>query len=240
MVQAVFFDVGSTLLRACPDVPQTFTACAQARGHAVDLDAVYAAMPLADALYDAEYARDGDFWCSHERATAVWKDMYRLLAHEVGLACDAEGIADDTHQQYRHAHHWALYEDVLSCLDALKAAGLRLGLISNWDAELEALFCELGLIGYFDVVVASAAVGVRKPDPAIFEIALAKMGVAAHEAFHVGDLPEADGAALQVGITPVIIDRRGAHADCGFATIRSLTQLPGLLLMEGNRQKIEK
>lgn len=225
-VKAVFFDVGSTLLFPSPGVAETFYASAQGRGHEVDLEAVRRAMPLADALYDREYMRDGDFWCSHERATAVWKDMYKLLAHEVGLAHDADGIADETHEQYRRAHHWALYDDVLPCLKELKARGLWLGIISNWDAELEALIRELGLLPYFDVVVSSAAMGYRKPNPIIFESALEQMGVKAVEAVHVGDLPEADGAASAVGIMPVIIDRHGVHADCGFKTLSSLLDLP--------------
>ena len=228
-VKAVFFDVGSTLLYPCPSVPETFTEAARARGHAVRLEDARRAMPLADAYYDAEYLRDGDFWCSHDRSTAVWKDMYKLLAHELGLAHDAHGIAQDTHAQYRQAHHWALYEDVLPSLKALKAHGLRLGVISNWDAELEDLMRGLGLLPYFDVVVASAAIGYRKPNPRIFEEALALMGTGAHEAVHVGDLPEADGAAADAGITPVIIDRKGSHAACGFRTVRSLAELPRVL-----------
>ena len=228
-VKAVFFDVGSTLLFPSPDVPETFTAAACERGHEVALEDARRAMPLADAYYDQEYLRDGDFWCSHDRATAVWKDMYKLIAHELGLGHDAAGIADDTHDQYRRAHHWGLYEDVLPCLKALKAAGLRLGIISNWDAELELLIRELRLLPYFDVVMASAAVGYRKPNPRIFEEALAEMGVEASCAVHVGDLPEADGAAADVGIRPIIIDRHSRYDDCGFECISSLVDLPAFL-----------
>ena len=228
-VEAVFFDVGSTLLFPSPDVPETFTAAARARGHEVALEDARRAMPLADAYYDQEYLRDGDFWCSHDRATAVWKDMYKLIAFELGLGRDAAGIADDTHNQYRRAHHWALYDDVLPCLKALKAAGLRLGVISNWDAELELLIRELGLLPYFDVVLASAAIGYRKPNPRIFEEALARMGVEASCAVHVGDLPEADGAAADAGIRPVIIDRRSRHDGYGFERVSSLVDLPALL-----------
>ena len=228
-LEAVFFDVGSTLLYPRPGVPETFTEVARARGHEVSLEDAQRVMPLADAHYDAEYLRDGDFWCSHDRATAVWKDMYKLLAYELGLAYDAEGISEDTHAQYRQAHHWAFYDDVLPCLKSLKAAGLRLGIISNWDAELESLIRDLGLLPYFDVVLASAAIGYRKPNPRIFEEALSRMGVDAHAAAHVGDLPEADGAAADAGITPLIIDRKGLHADCGLITLESLGQLPAVL-----------
>lgn len=224
-IKAVFFDVGSTLLYPSPGVPETFTAAACSRGHAVELDEARKCMPLADAHYDREYALNGDFWCSHERATAVWKDMYKILACELGLEHDAHGIAEDTHAQYRRAHHWALYEDVLPCLQGLKKSGLRLGIISNWDAELGHLIDELQLGEYFEAVLPSAAVGLRKPDPRIFLKALEEFGVSAEEAVHVGDLPEADGAAAQVGIRPIIIDRKETHVDCGFTTVPSLLNL---------------
>ncbi|MBR5259062.1 MAG: HAD-IA family hydrolase [Eggerthellaceae bacterium] len=224
-VKAVFFDVGSTLLYPSPGVPETFTAAACSRGHSVSLEEARRYMPLADAHYDREYATNGDFWCSHDQATAVWKDMYKILACELGLAHDAHGIAEDTHAQYRRAHHWGVYEDVLPCLQGLKAAGLRLGIISNWDAELGLLIDELKLGHFFDAVFPSAAVGLRKPDPRIFEKALGEFGVSAEEAVHVGDLPEADGAAARVGIRPIIIDRKGLHSDCGFTTVSSLQNL---------------
>lgn len=228
-IKAVFFDVGSTLLYPSPSVAQAFTTVATRRGHVVSLDEVERHMPAVDAYYEQEYARDGDFWCSHDRAMQIWLDMYVLLAHLTGLQHDARGLSEDVHACFRSADYWATYDDVERCLRELRHAGFHLGLISNWDAGLEGLFRDLGLLPYFDVVVASAAVGYRKPDPAIFEIALERMGVRACEAVHVGDLPEADGAAASVGIRPVIIDRHGFHGACGYDRVGSLLELPALI-----------
>ncbi|MBO4353051.1 MAG: HAD-IA family hydrolase, partial [Eggerthellaceae bacterium] len=105
-----------------------------------------------------------------------------------------------------------------------------LGIISNWDATLEGLVRAMGYLPYFDDVVASAAVGYRKPNPVIFEIALERMGVDANHAFHVGDLPEADGdGATSAGITPIIIDRNGRNPGCKYRTISVMTDLVSLL-----------
>ena len=88
----------------------------------------------------------------------------------------------------------------------------------------------MGMLPYFDEVVSSASVGYRKPDKAIFDIALERMGVAACEAVHVGDLPEADGeGALSAGIRPVLIDRTNKHVDTPFERVPLLTDLVSLL-----------
>ena len=230
-VKAVFFDVGSTLIFPSPSVGEMFKIVAAERGHCVDHDLVDRSMPEVDALYDREYEHNGDFWCSHESSVQIWKDMYTLLSELVGLAHDSEGISEAMYDRYLCAESWSLYEDVLPALCALKDAGYRLGIISNWDASLPQLLSGLGLADMFDVIVPSAARGCRKPHPSIFELALGEMRVDASEALHVGDLPEADGAAASVGIEPVIIDRHGVHSECGFRMVSSLEDLVPLLLL---------
>lgn len=74
MTEAVFFDVGSTLIRPCPSVAETFARVAAERGHDLTVRDVEPHMPAMDAYYEAEYLRDGDFWCSHEGSTAIWLD----------------------------------------------------------------------------------------------------------------------------------------------------------------------
>ena len=225
----VFFDIGSTLMYASPAIPEMFAAVVRELGIDLSVRDVEPFMPEVDAFYEREYLRDGDIWCSHERAVELWRDMYRMLADRVGLRSRRDEISLEVHRRYRKGDAWALYDDVVPCLRTLKLSGYRLGVISNWDADLESLLRDVGLLPYFDAVVSSAAEGYRKPNPAVFEIALEKMGAAAGEAVHVGDLPEADGAAANVGIVPVIIDRRNAHPDCVHLRMRSLNELPAVL-----------
>ena len=73
----------------------------------------------------------------------------------------------------------------------------RLGLISNFDGRLRPILAHLGLAGAFDPLVISSEVGADKPDPWIFQQALALAGTTAAEALHVGDEPRGDwqGAA---------------------------------------------
>lgn len=230
MIKAVFFDVGSTLLYPEPSVAETFAAVAQQRGHALTVRDVEPHMAAVDAFYEAEYLRDGDFWCSQEGTVAIWLDQYRYLCHLTGIAHDAEGMAAAVHAAYRRAGQWALYPDVIGCLRTLKRQGLAFAVVSNWDADLEELLRGLHLLPYFDAVVASADVGYRKPDPMVFRLALERVGVRPEEALHVGDRPDADGdGAAAAGIRPAIIDRHGTEAGCPYDRVGSLADIPALL-----------
>ena len=230
MTEAVFFDVGDTLLHACPSVAETFARVAARRGHALTVRDVEAYMPAVDAYYEAEYLRDGDFWCSHEGSVEIWLEQYRYLCSLAGNAHDAEDMAREVHAVYCGAEGWEAFPDVEGCLRTLKKRGFALGVVSNWDAGLESLLRGMRLLPYFDVVVSSAVVGYRKPDPVIFDLACEALGVAPAAAVHVGDRPDADGeGAVAAGIRPVIIDRAGGREGCPYERVSTLTDVPKLL-----------
>ena len=135
------------------------------------------------------------------------------------------------------APHYGLYDDVLPCLDALRARGLLLGLITNNVASHQRdKIAAVGLAARFDAVVISGEVGVAKPDRAIFEHACTALGVDAGEAMHVGDNPRVDAlGARDAGLHGVWLDRHGAHrdahdgADLGVTVITGLAQLANLV-----------
>ena len=228
--RAVFFDVGGTLLRADPPVAEVFARVAGELGHDLTVRDVEPHMVALDAYYEQEYLRDGDFWCSHERAVQIWLDMYALLCHSCGFGEDSQRVSEAVYRAYLDPACWSLYDDVEACLKGLKRRGFRLGVISNWDASLTNLLRGLAVLPYFDTVIASAEVGCRKPSSAIFEIALERMAVAPARAVHVGDLPEADGdGARGAGVRPIVVDRAGALEDCSYERVGRLTDLVSLL-----------
>ncbi len=103
------------------------------------------------------------------------------------------------------------YPDSHAALRALRSAGIRAVVISNWDASLHERLAETGLAPLVDGAIASAEVGSAKPDGAIFRAALALAGVDAADAWHVGDTPEADvEGARAAGIRPILVAREGA------------------------------
>ena len=127
------------------------------------------------------------------------------------------------------------YPDSAPALRALRAAGLRLVVVSNWDSSLHERLQETGLAPLLDGAVASAELGAAKPDGAIFARGLALAGATAETAWHVGDSVAADvEGALAAGIRPVLISRDGsAAAPPGVPLIRGLDALPGLIAANG-------
>jgi putative hydrolase of the HAD superfamily len=109
---------------------------------------------------------------------------------------------------------FSAYPDVVPALSRLRERGLRLVAVSNWDCSLGRVLERCGLGGMLDGTVTSAGAGARKPDPAIFAVALELTGCGPDEALHVGDTAEEDVAgALAAGIRALLIDRDGRAGD---------------------------
>lgn len=232
MIEAVFFDCGSTLIDPHPSVEEVFVEVARRRGHVLALDEVRPHMEAVWHFYDMEYLKDGDFWSSAEGSREIWLDIYRFLCHLTGLVDDVEGMAKAMFAEYLDADRWFVYDDVKPCLRELKRRRIRLGIVSNWDPSLRNLMRALGLTPYFDEVLSSADVGYRKPDPVFFQIGLERLGVAPASCVHVGDKVEADGdGATAAGIHAVILDRSGIEPDSPYRKISSLDELCGVLDM---------
>lgn len=123
----------------------------------------------------------------------------------------------------------AVFPEVPAVLGALRRAGYRLAVISNWQCGLRHFCTELGLGAAFDHVLASAEVGWAKPDAGIFVEACRRLGVVPPRVLHVGDSPEEDvGGARAAGLRAVLLDRTGARLD-PHAAISSLQALPEIL-----------
>jgi putative hydrolase of the HAD superfamily len=133
------------------------------------------------------------------------------------------------------ALRFAAYPDVGPALGRLRAGGVRLVVVSNWDISLHAALADAGIAPLLDGVVSSAEVGSAKPEGAIFAAGLALAGVAADRAVHVGDSYAEDVVgARAAGIEPVLLVRRdaagllapgGGGGDGGVRTISTLAAL---------------
>jgi len=158
-----------------------------------------------------------------ERAMRAEMRYYREHSHE---GRDAESLADlrrrcarivsselgrvVTPEQLMAAIRFQAYPDAPPALAELRALGLRLVCVSNWDVSLPSVLDRCGLADGLDAVVTSAATGVRKPDPAIFTAALDAAECEPGEALHVGDTEDEDlEGARAAGIRALLIRRDG-------------------------------
>lgn len=229
MHSAVFFDVGNTLLFPYPSVSEVCREVLAAAGHDTDLAAIDALMPIVDAYYEDRYREDDTFWTDEGETSGVWVGMYSLLCRRLGIEEQAEVLARRVYDEFGDPGRWRAYDDVAPALRRLKAAGIKTGIISNWDSRLVSLLDGLGLSGHLDTIISSADVALRKPDPRIFELACKRLDVLPDDAVHVGDHHYADiVGASAVGMTAVLIDRHnGGFADGAITTLESLERTLG-------------
>lgn len=208
-VSVVFLDVGDTLIRAHPSWAAVYRRVLEEHGVVVDethlrdaLNAVFGANdPAMEGPFDA--SPEGSF----ERSVGFDRAVLARLGHP------PQPLAFFRHLEAAFAERasWHVFDDVEPALGALREAGIRLCVISNWTWSLPELLHMLELAGRFDGLVTSARVGFEKPHRRIFEHALELMGVGPQEAVHVGDSVHADiGGARRAGIEPVLI-ARGTH-----------------------------
>jgi putative hydrolase of the HAD superfamily len=88
------------------------------------------------------------------------------------------------------------FAGAVEALGRLRAAGLTLACVSNWDVGLAEQLDRAGVARLFETVVSSAELGAEKPEPAVFLVALERLGVAPARALHVGDSDgDREGAA---------------------------------------------
>ena len=233
MLRAVFFDVGNTLIYPHPSVSEVCRHILAEEGHVHDLSAIEDLMPLVDEYYEDRYRADDTFWTDEGETSQVWVGMYSLMCRRLGIEDEAERIARRVYDAFGFAEHWRAYEDVERAFERLRGRGLRLGVISNWDGRLESLLAGLGLGSLLDTTVCSAAVGLHKPDPRIFELACERLGVEPDEAAHVGDHHYADVlGARATGLAAVLIDRHGGPEVHDATFIRTLDDIEAALGLE--------
>jgi putative hydrolase of the HAD superfamily len=229
-VRAVFFDAGETLIYPHPSFAELFTETLRGEGVAVDpvrvneIVSVYSKR-FSDASRAGYRAR---LWStSREKSREFWLEIYRGFVQDLDIEDDGR-LADRLYEEFSNPANYGLHPDAIPLLERLEAKGYTLGVISNFEEWLEHLLEAVGVTRFFPVRVISGVEGVEKPDRRIFDIALERAGVAAQDSVYVGDHPVFDvQASREVGMFPVLIDRRGRYPDVDSVRITSLEDLPG-------------
>jgi 2-haloalkanoic acid dehalogenase type II len=217
--EAILFDAFGTLI-ALDDPIARLRAALAVRGDGRSPEQVDRAFREEVGYYreHQDAGRDGESLAELRlRCAAVFRDG-------LGSALSVEDIRDVLVDSLRYR----VFPDVLPTLDVLTGRGLRLGVVSNWDAGLPEILADLGVADRFTAVAVSAVVGARKPDPRIFRQALDALGCEPGRALHVGNSWDEDiVGAHAAGLAAVLIDRTGSGG--ASHTIRSLVELPELL-----------
>jgi HAD superfamily hydrolase (TIGR01509 family) len=161
-------------------------------------------------------------------ASRGWLFFDLVLEHAGIPRSDATAAALERLHRYHTASNLWEYvpADVPPALDALRARGLTLVVVSNANGTLRAHINRIGLAGKFDHVLDSADEGVEKPDPRFFEIALRRSGAKKETTIHVGDLYYVDvWGARSAGLRGVLLDEADLRPDADCPRVRSLDDL---------------
>ncbi|MDQ1436149.1 MAG: putative hydrolase of the superfamily [Actinomycetota bacterium] len=194
--------------------------------------------PSVEILDRAHYAGALTFPFTADE-TIDWATRWRAYLDGYMTECGTpEEMREDVHQhldsEFADAALWLReFPGSRDGLRELAATGVRLGIISNADgliggrlAEAEILQVGPGLGVAVECVIDSGAVGVMKPDPRIFRLALDAMDIAAADAWYVGDMPGIDViGARAAGLHPVLMDPYELHLDADYDRIGSLSEL---------------
>ena len=211
-LETLFLDAGGVLVH--PSWTRIAAALAR-QGVSVDPTALERADPIAkhelDVAHEIRQTTD---------AARAPRYLERVLAHAgVRGAARAMELALTEVRDY-HARE-NLWEDVpaevVPALGRLRAAGLRLVVVSNANGRLRAAFDRIGLTPHLDDIIDSSEVGYEKPDPVIFQLALSRAGSEPGRAAHVGDLYHVDVVgARAAGVRGVLLDAAGLYGryDC--------------------------
>jgi HAD superfamily hydrolase (TIGR01549 family) len=237
----VFFDLGNTLIYFNGLLPQVLAeedrvvaAAIRQAGYAID-----------EARFSAEFGqRMASYYGERDTEFIEYTSAYvlRETLQEQGFGHISEGdLRQVLEEKYAISErHWHLEEDTYQSLDRLLEQGYRLAMISNAGdaANVHRLLERWNLKAYFEHILISAEVGLRKPHPHIFEMGLALMNTTASRAVMVGDTLGADIlGARNACMASVWISRRVQtpgnrdHLDTiqADAVIKTLAELPDVL-----------
>jgi putative hydrolase of the HAD superfamily len=215
-VRAVLFDAGNTLLRMNYGAIAAHLATHDV---APGVDAIQRAEWRARVRLDADvFARPAPGMSTESGSTS--ERYLRYILDELGVT-DAATVASVIAWRRGYNPPAGIFNtaepEAATALALVHEAGLRAAVISNSNGSVRAVLDGLGLTRHVDYVIDSGEVGVEKPDPRIFRLALERSGVDAAAAVYIGDLYSVDVlGARAVGIRTILLDPGGhwGERDC--------------------------
>ena len=219
MLSSILFDAGNTLF--FPDLTRTLAPLAAA-GFAASREQLYAAERFAKKRLDTAMAE----WQPGQPVDHdYWNVYYRQLTHALGAPTE---LVPACVASTRRSDHWTrVIPGTQDVLRTLRDRGLRLGVISNSDGGIAEALRGAGLGDeFFQSYTDSGKVGVEKPDPAIFRIAVESLGTPPEDCLCVGDTYSVDFVgALRAGLRAILMDPAAVYRDDPHPRMESLEEL---------------
>lgn len=209
---AVLFDFGDTLFFRAGGPPR-LVELARAAGRDLSDDEAQEmwAQVQRNARTPESLATGRDL--SRDAHDREWLRLYAAF-DELGA-----GIGAAMYEHEMGPGGWLPYTDTRPTLEALRAAGVRIGVVSNagWDVRIQ--FAAAGIHELVEAYSVSYEVGVIKPDPELFLRACRDLDVEPARALMVGDTPRPDGGAVAAGIATYLLPLAAHGAPRGLGAV---------------------
>ncbi|MGH7813966.1 MAG: HAD family hydrolase [Candidatus Binataceae bacterium] len=186
------------------------------------------ARTLEYAEYAGRAAIDRHLMGGKRDVIASYEEFFRSWMAAAGVPTgEIEARGERFRALHREATLWRVVRPgTFEALERLKSAGLKLAIVSNAEGRVESDCRRFGLAPYFDTIIDSHIVGIEKPDPRIFKIALDRLGVSPEEARFAGDIYSIDIlGARAAGIDAALIDQHGRYTWVEHEKIRHIAEL---------------
>ena len=235
-------DAGFTLLTPRRSFAEALTEALSDDGRTITDDELQAIWDDGDRWWWDEYHRPGnDTWTDDSRIDDYWRRYHSFVLDRLGVEARTE-VLDRLMTGQSTADAWEPYPDVEPMLRAVREMDVAIGVVSDWGSSLREILAGLEMDRRIDFVLPSGAVGVAKPNPAFFGIALESAGVAPEDALMVGDSYRADvRGAWAAGMDAVWLNRTDGVSitpddepiPTDVRMIRSLDEVPDIVRSGG-------
>jgi putative hydrolase of the HAD superfamily len=232
MLSAVLFDLGGTLVYQ--DEPQkvrearlrSLNLSLRGRGHKVELPRMRC---LFDEVFKPVYS-----YCEQTDTEVPLEEPFRQFLAKLGIQADDPQFIRDAMADFLkpEIESWKLYPDTVMLLSTLKDMNLKVGLVSNASDQtvITVIIEMLNIARFFDAVVTSAQLRLRKPKPEIFKKALESLRVTPSEVVMIGDTVKGDvGGAKNLGMKTILVRRAKSEIEEGPAPDAVVENLADIL-----------
>ncbi|KAJ2725114.1 Haloacid dehalogenase-like hydrolase domain-containing protein 3 [Coemansia sp. Benny D115] len=209
-IRLITFDLFDTLYAPTEPVSRTYARPLWRQGIKIDEATVAAAFYQAFKDARREYPNYGyaasmssrQWWDIIIRRT--WSNVNVDVSKYPKLASEIPQLID----YFGNGKGYTMFPEVPKVLKYLRRKGVKMGVVSNMDESGEKILAYLGIREYFDFVIQSIKVGVEKPDPRIYNMAMTAVSVPPFDSLHVGDSELLDYLpAKEAGMEAILVTR---------------------------------
>lgn len=229
VLEAILFDAGNTLLELdYPFISERFKRVGISRTSEEVREAEIRARVRMDPFLAEQQATE---------ASRVFRRYMEMVTEGLGLPWNGavEEVFGDLCRANSERGLWRrAAPGAADTLATLRGKGIILGVVSNSDGRIADHLEAAGLVGFLQVIVDSGMVGVEKPDPRIFRMALREAGVEASRAVYVGDYYSVDVlGARRAGLEALLLDPLGVWPDLDCPKVKDLGAVVEFALADG-------